>query len=314
MFRQFPFAAILLLALLAVPAVYADSGSGRGYASSATIPAGCAGRPMQLEVNLYGTGAGPATAEIYFISDSGNSKVFSEGASNSATLTFTPPQPGIYQLRISLGTDQTTLDFAVPECSPATIKESQAPSVGLEQKRELVLQKLIGYPGGFSKEFSVYRISASQGAAYQTDIVLSYRNSGKAQKVTIEDSVPSSIVSSTGQIAFDSYPDGVSPGQPMVFDWKDRQVDAGGQLRFSYSIGRQLSSQMMEGMGTPKAIASQGGAAPGPSGSAPQSSGEGIVASLFSLGSGISLPLPILLLAAALLFLVYTFVFRKEEE
>ena len=314
MLRQFSFAALLLLVLLSVPAAYTDTGSGRGYASSASPPTGCAGQPMQLEVSLYGNGVGAATAEIYYISESGNSKVFSESANNSTTLTFTPEQPGIYQLRISLGTDQTTMEFAVPECSPATIKESQASAVGLEQKRELVLQKLLGYPGGFSKEFSVYRISASQGTAYQTDIVLSYRNSGVAQKVTIEDSVPSSIVSGAGQIAFDSYPDSVSPGQPVVFDWKDRQVTAGGQLRFSYSIGRQLSAQMMEGMGAPKAIASQEEAASGPTGSAPQDIGGNILASLFSLGSGISLPLPILLLAAALLFLVYTFVFRKEEE
>jgi len=293
------------------------SGSGGGaYRTSALLQVSCAGRSMPVTVTYYDSSAPSATAEIFYLAPEGTQKVFSRTISTTTVMQFTPEKAGDYELRVSLGTDQTNANFRVPECSAQTINTTQNITVNLSPSRELVLQRRAVYDGGFTKEFRVYRISLGSNVDYETEVDLYYTNGQNSalSNLTIQDSLPTSIVSRAGQVTFSPYPSSVESGADIAFEWSGKSVDSGKQLLFSYSFGRQLSEQMINGLAAPRAVFAQETIRGTVSGTSETEGG--LFASLFGVfGGGISLAnLLFILFALVLLFLIYTFVFGKKSE
>ncbi len=288
---------------------------GSSYRTATTIRSGCAGKPMEMAVKYLGNFSGSATVDVYYLSAQGFSKVFSNTISSTSNLSFTPENSGSYQLRVSLGTDQTTADFTVPACTPETVNTTQNITVNLASNRELLLHKNMSYSGGFSKQFRIYKtVTPSGGVDYETEVDIYYSNTADAaQKMSIQDLIPSSVVSNMSMVSFQVYPQRLSADSAIAFEWAGLTSEPGSQLHFSYSFPRQMTAQMIDGLPAPKAIyeretktitatqLSQGGE-------------NSMVAALFGFFGNGFLFLALFLIIA-LLVLIYLFVFdyKKKE-
>lgn len=183
----------------------------------------------------------------------------------------------------------------------------------LQESRELLLSKTVDYSGGFSKEYKVYRITGGDSESYATEITLYYSYTGKeGSSLSITDSVPGSVISSSGQIAFESYPDRFDSLQDISFTWKAKP-SAGQTLRFVYSFPRLVTEQMIAKFAAPTADATQ---QPTPLIGIPegQSTESGLFASLFTLG-GVAIPLIAIIAGVAAIAMglfVYMFILGKK--
>ena len=304
-------------------------GPGGSYSISAIVGITCSGQAAPVTITYYNENAPAATADIYFVKDNWNTKVFSQQVSGTTVLSFTPDQPGNYELRVSLGTDQKTVDFRVPWCAPQTINATQNITVQLAPSRWLLLYKRYAYAGGFTKEFRVYQILLGQTTSYETDVDLYYARDANAtaQSLTIQDSLPNAIVPRSSQVAFGTYPDniGQGPGPSMLFDWNGGQATQGTQLHFSYHFARQTTEQMLDGIAAPRAFSTGQDTLVAGLGSQ-LNAGQALLASLFwTNGNGpfgafsrgqqtsVSLLLAIGLVALAL-FLVYAFAIERQKK
>jgi len=262
--------------------------------------------------------------EIFYINAGKTSNVFSQSVSGTSTLQFTAPNPGEYELHVSLGTDQSTASFSVPSCTPQTINTLQNITVNLAPLRELVLSRTVKYDGGFSKEFKVYKTTSGTDVEYSTEIALTYTNEASAlkQNITIADSVPRQVVSTTGQIMFDNYPSALESTLGPQFSWDVKSVQSGGQVRFSYRFSRAITDAMIDTFAAPRVLAPgqtiRGTIPSGTSGGDLLSASFNLFAANLSFG-GVSLPISLLavaILALVLVALILLFVFggKKEEE
>jgi hypothetical protein len=182
-------------------------------------------------------------------------------------------------------------------------------TVRLAPSRELIFTKLVKYPGGFSKLFSVYKITDGQSEEFETAITLyfNYTGSSARQDFDILDSVPTSVVARTGQITFADRPSAAA-SEPS-FEWHVRSISPGGRLSYSYSFPRPVTEQMISLFGAPSIRSAEAA----PAQAKPQDAG--LLAASIGPIFGIKLQFfGVALVSAVLLALLYFFMFRKREE
>ena len=284
------------------------SNSGGGsYKTSTTVSFSCAGKPGDVKITVFDSKVTNATVDIFYIGET-RTKVFTQEISGTTTLLFTPEKAGDYALHVSVGADQTSASFFVPYCGPQTVNVTQNITVRLAPVRELIFSKLVNYPGGFSKLFSVYKITNGQNEEFETDIVLYLNYTGNSAKYNfaILDSVPTSVISRAVQISFADRP-AVLASEPR-FEWHVNSIAKGGKLAYSYSFARPVTEQMIALFEAPS-IRSAGEAS---AQATPQDGG--LLAASIGPIFGIQLPvIGVLLGFVALLALLYFFLFRKKE-
>jgi len=285
------------------------SGSNNGggsFRTSTTASVTCAGEPGTVSVTYYESSAPSATVEIYYINGI-NKQVFSETIDTTTTLSFTPEDQGEYEIRVSLGVDQTNAYFYVPLCTPETLNITQNVTIRLEPVKELVLSKTVDYLGGFTRKFTVYKITDGLVEDYESNVKLFYKHKGNLlDQGTIVDGIPSSVVSKSNMISFEDSPAKVYSEPEVGFEWGIKSIKTGDEIEFAYSFARPLTEQMIESFRAPK-IASAG---------QEQEQGSDLVASLFGL-MGLDLSFSLLLIVLfgiVLAFLIYTFIFAKKKE
>jgi hypothetical protein len=282
---------------------------GASFQTSTTVSFSCMGQPGEVKITVYNPNVKNATVEIVYRGESRSEKVFVKEITGTTALSFTPEKAGDYTLRVNVGTDQTNANFFVPYCGPQTQNVTQDITVRLEPSRELVFSKLVGYPGGFSKRFSVYKITEGQSEAYESDIVLYLNYTGNSSKYDFDvlDSVPSSVLSRASQVEFADRPSVVS-GAPK-FEWHVKSISKGGRLSYAYSFERPLTEQMIALFDAPSIREAGDGATP-------RQQDNGLLSASIGPIFGMTLPLIGVVLAFfVLLALLYFFLFsRKKEE
>ena len=287
----------------------ASNGNGGGsYQTSTTASFSCVGKMGSVKITVYDSGVKNATVEIIYMGGARSETVLSQQISGTTTLAFTPSEEGDYALHVSVGPDQTSANFFVPYCGPQSANATQNITVNLQPSRELVLSRLVAYPGGFSKRFSVYKITDGQGEAYESDIVLYYNYTGGSPKANFDilDAVPSSILASSGQITFQDRPGAVSQGPS--FSWHVNSISNGGRLSYAYSFSRPLTDQMISLFSAPT-IREAG------TGTAAIASDGGLLAASIGPIFGIQFPLiGVLVGFVVVLALLYFFLFGKKKE
>ncbi|MCX6771955.1 MAG: hypothetical protein NTX79_07940 [Candidatus Micrarchaeota archaeon] len=292
-----------------------NGNGGASYKTSTTVSFSCMGAPGQVKITVFDNKVNNATVEIIYMGGSKSEKVLVKEITGTTTLAFTPAKEGDYVLHVTVGTDQTSANFFVPYCGPTTVNVTQNVTVRLAPSRELVFSKLVIYPGGFSKRFSVYKMTDGQTESFESDIVLYLNYTGNSTKYDFDilDSVPSSILARASQITFADRPSAVSAAPN--FEWHVISLSKGSRLSYAYSFSRPLTEQMIALFDAPTIREA------GTSSQANDAQDGGLLAaSLFGIQlpsiSGITLPLAGVVLAfVALLALLYFFLFaRKKEE
>jgi len=116
--------------------------------------------------------------------------------------------------------------------------------------------RVVQYQEDISKEFTIYKYVGDDGAeSYVTEVKLFYRHTGLDEPlgVTIEDSVPRSIVSQASQITFVSQPAKAISGQEdILLTWNTNSVSRGEEKKFTYRFSRLLTPQMISSFDPPK--------------------------------------------------------------
>ena len=286
-----------------------SSNGGGAFKTSTTVSFSCMGKPGTVKITVFDTKVKNATVEIIYTGGSKSEKALSTEINGTTSLSFTPEKAGDYVLRVSVGTDQTNANFFVPYCGPQTANVTQNITVRLEPSRELIFSKLVAYPGGFSKRFSVYKMTDGQTESFESDIVLYLNYTGNSTKYDFDilDSVPSSVLARSNQITFADRP-GVLSSEPK-FEWHVKSVSKGGRLSYAYSFSRPLTEQMISLFGAP-AIRDSGASTP-----AKPAQDGGLLAASIGPVFGMTLPLIGVVLAfAVLLALLYFFLFGKRKE
>jgi hypothetical protein len=283
-----------------------SNNAGGAYKTAATVSFTCAGKIGEVKITVLDSKVTNATVDVFYLGEP-RIKVFTKGISGTTTVPFQPEKAGDYELHVTVGADQTTAGFFVPYCSQETVNVTQNITVRLEPVRELVFTKLVKYPGGFSKLFSVYKTTDGQSESFDSDITLYFNYTGNSTLYGFDilDSVPSSVVAHTGQIAFADRPT-VASSEPR-FEWHVGSLGKGGKLSYSYSFGRPLTEQMISLFEAPTLRTS-----------AQQPSAQqdaGLLAASIGPIFGIKLQFfGVALVSAVLLALLYFFMFRKREE
>jgi len=286
-----------------------NSNGGSAFKTSTTVSFSCMGKLGDVKITVYDSSVKNATVEIIYMGGAKSEKVLVKEITGTTTLSFTPERSGDYTLHVSVGSDQTSANFFVPYCGPETLNVTQNITVRLEPVRELVFSKLVNYSGGFSKRFSVYKISDGQAESFESDVVLYLNYTGNSTKYDFDilDSVPSSVLARSNQITFADRPSAVS-SEPK-FEWKVKSVSKGGRLSYAYSFSRPLTEQMIALFDAPSIR--EAGAGPQ---AVPQQD-SGLLAASIGPIFGITLPLVGVLLAfLVLLALLYFFLFGKKKE
>ena len=258
--------------------------------------------------------------DVFYTGEGGFKNVFSQRISSTGELSFTPQKAGGYELHVSLGADQTTASFSVPECTLGTPQAPQEITVNLQPEKELLFSKTVDYENGFAKQFSVYKITSAGSESFSTEVVLQYTNSGTESRdgFVIYDAVPASILSSSSQISFATSPAnmGASGGNP-AFSWNVASLPAGQTIKYSYSFQRLLTENMVGRFASPSARAkSQSLPLIGSQDDAGGAAGSGLFASLFTF-EGVAVPLAAILAGIGVIVLAllgYLFVFGKKRE
>ncbi|MEM2137585.1 MAG: hypothetical protein QW568_00675 [Candidatus Anstonellaceae archaeon] len=229
------------------------STGGASYRTATTVSTTCAGKEGAIKVAYLVKSAPSAIVDVFYTGDGGFKKIFTQTVNSNATIPFTPPHVGSYELHVSLGADQTTATFQVPACTGTD--RAQETMVNLQPVRELVFSKTIDYGKGISKEFKVYKVTESSTESYTTEVALTYANIGASTipSITITDSVPKSVVSSNGQLLFDNKPSAFSITDSISFSWDASLVSPGQKLRYSYRFQRLVTAQMLESFEPPRA-------------------------------------------------------------
>ena len=282
---------------------------GASFKTSTTVSFSCMGKPGTVKITVYDSAVKNATVEIIYMGGSKSEKVLVKEITGTTSLDFTPSQAGDYVLRVSVGTDQTNANFFVPYCGPQTTNVTQNITVRLEPSRELVFSKLVNYPGGFSKRFSVYKITDGQTETFESDIVLYLNYTGNSTRYDFDilDSVPSSVLTRSGQITFADRPS-VLFSEPR-FEWHAKSVSKGGRLSYAYSFSRPLTEQMIALFDAPTIRE----AATGPQAKPAQDGG--LLAASIGPIFGITVPLLGVLFAfLVLLVFLYFFLFGRKKE
>ena len=286
-----------------------NGNGGSSFKTSTTVSFSCAGKAGTVKITVYDSAVKNATVDIFYMGGSQSQKVFSKEITGTTTIDFAPQQAGDYTMHVTVGTDQTSANFFVPYCGPQTANVTQNITVNLAPSRELVFSKLVYYPGGFSKRFSVYKITNGQTESFESDIVLYLNYTGNSTKYDFDilDSVPSSVLARASQITFADRPSVVS-SEPK-FEWHVKSVSKGGRLSYAYSFSRPLTEQMIALFDAPTIREAATGTP-----STPAQSGGLLAASIGPI-FGLQLPLVGVVLAfIVLLSLLYFFLFRKKEE
>jgi hypothetical protein len=228
------------------------SSGGASYRTATTVSTICAGKEGSIKVAYLVKSAPGAVVNVFYTGDGGFRKIFTQTVNSNSTIPFTPPYVGPYELHVSLGADQTTASFQVPECTGA--QQGQEITVNLQPVRELVFSKTIDYGKGISKEFKVYRVTEGSTESYLTEVELTYANIGESTlpSITITDSVPKSVVSSNGQLLFDTKPSAFSIVDAISFSWDASLISPGQKLHYSYRFPRLVTSQMLEIFESPR--------------------------------------------------------------
>jgi len=287
-----------------------NSNGGASFKTSTTVSFSCAGKTGTVKITVYDSAVKNATVEIIYAGGSKSEKVLVKEITGTTSLDFTPSQAGDYILRVTVGTDQTNANFFVPHCGPQTLNVTQNITVRLEPSRELVFTKLVNYPGGFSKRFSVYKITDGQTESFESDIVLYLNYTGNSTRYDFDilDSVPSSVLARSSQITFSDRPSILS-SEPR-FEWHVKSVSKGGRLSYAYSFGRPLTEQMIDLFGAPTIREAATG-----SPSAKPAQDAGLLSASIGPMFGITVPLLGVVFAfLVLLALLYFFLFGKKKE
>jgi hypothetical protein len=285
-----------------------NSNGGASFKTSTTVSFSCAGTAGTVKVTVFDSSVKNATVKIIYRGGSKSETVLVKEISGTESFGFTPAQAGEYSLFVTVGTDQASSSFFVQHCGPQASNVTQNVTVRLEPSRELILSKLVYYPGGFSKRFSVYKITDGQGESYESDIVLYLNYTGNSTKYELDilDSVPSSVLARASQISFDDRPSVVSSAPK--FEWHVKSISKGTRLSYAYSFSRPLTEQMIALFDAP--TIREAGA-----GSSAQKSDGGLLAASIGPIFGITLPLIGVVLAfIVLLALVYFFLFNRKSE
>jgi len=286
------------------------SGSGGGsYKTATTVSFSCAGKIGEVKITVFDPSTKNATVDIIYMGDK-REKVFSKDITGTTTLSFTPSKAGDYELHVSVGADQQTARFFVPYCGPQTVNITQNVTVKLEPRRELIFTKLVNYPGGFSKLFSVYKITEGQSENFESTIVLYFNYTGNSTKYDFDiiDSVPTSVITRTSQISFADKPS-VASSEPR-FEWNVRSISKGGKLSYAYSFARPLTEQMIALFDAPSIRSAEDAAS-----QAKAAQDGGLLSASIGPLFGIKLPLIGVVLAfIVLLALLYFFLFARNKE
>lgn len=299
----------------ATPSGSGSTGSGSNNGGSAfrtttTLSFSCAGKPGAVTINYIVANAGTATVKIIYSST--GDVVLSRTVSGTTSFDFTPEKEGSYEVRVKLGTDQSSAYFTVRSCGQPNANTTQTVTVSLAPKTELVLSKTITYPNGFVKKFEVWRTTENGAEKYNSQITLTYTGTKTIHNATVLDSVPKSVVSSISQISFDRRTSRTTAtATSLDLEWDASSIINGETVTYRYSFARALTSEMIGSFAPPKLLTGAPGEAT-PSGQ-PGDIGSLISASMAATVFGISLPLVVL---AALLVLgaVYFFVAGRKKE
>jgi len=306
----------VLVSFFSMPLVFAAasdsniSNGGGSFASSAQVSFTCAGNVGMVDITVFDKTAKSATVDIIYLGGSRNEKVFTRVINGTANLSFTPSKIGDYELHSSVGTAQTNANFYVSYCGPqaANVTRNNTPSVRLEPGRELIFSKLVSYPDGVSKRFSVYKITSGQSESYESDIVLYLNYTGNSTRYDFDilDSVPSSVLTRSNQITFADKPSVLS-SEPK-FEWHVKSISKGGAISYAYSVPRPLTEQMIALFDAPTIRET---------GLSSQAKGQdsGLLAASIGPIFGITLPLlGVLFTFLVLLVFLYFFLFGKKKE
>ena len=286
-----------------------NSNGGASFKTSTTVSFSCMGKMGTVKITVYDSHVQNATVEIIYMGGSRSEKVLVKDITGTTTLSFTPEKAGDYILRVTVGTDQTNANFFVPYCGPQTVNVTQNITVRLEPTRELVFSKLVNYPGGFSKRFSVYKITDGQSESFESNIVLYLNYTGNSTRYDFDilDSVPSSVLARASQVTFADRPSVVS-SEPK-FEWHVKSVSKGGRLSYAYSFARPLTEQMIALFDAPTIREAAAGTQAKPA------QDSGLLSASIGPIFGITLPLIGVVLAfVVLLALVYFFLFNRKKE
>jgi len=286
-----------------------SNNGGASFKTSTTVSFSCAGKMGTVKITVYDSAVKNATVEIIYAGGSKNEKVLVKEITGTTTVSFTPEKAGDYILRVSVGADQTNANFFVPYCGPQSVNVTQNITVRLEPTRELMFTKLVNYPGGFSKRFSVYKITEGQTESFVSDIVLYLNYTGNSTRYDFDilDSVPSSVLARSSQITFADRPSILS-NEPK-FEWHVKSVSKGGRLSYAYSFGRPLTEQMIALFDAPTIREAATG-----SPSAKPAQDAGLLSASIGPIFGITVPLLGVVFAfLVLLALLYFFLFGKKK-
>jgi hypothetical protein len=294
-----------------------SASSGGSFRTTASFLVTCEGEPVKIRIAYLDPSAPLAKVEVFYKDGNGGpgSLVFSQDVGATSGLQFIPENPGLYELHVSVGSDQATADIPVPECVPAAGSPAQNATLAAEPASELLLHRTFDYPSGFSKDVRVYRMQDEAGQAYYyTQVLLAYTylGSGEKQNFSIYDLVPDGVLSSLSQLSFDSYPYYYPPSQGGVaFEWYVSALSSGESVRYGYTFSRPMTEQMLGRLQPPQIIAGQNKEVA----AAEPAVQPDIAASLISTEI-FTVPLPFIaagLVVLALFYIVYSFVFRKRQ-
>ena len=283
-----------------------SNNGGGSYKTATTVSFSCVGEAGTVKITVFDSKVKNATVDIFYLGEP-REKVFTQEIAGTTTIPFTPEKQGEYELHVSVGPDQTSARFFVPYCGPETQNVTQDITVRLEPRRELIFTKLVKYPGGFSKLFSVYKITDGASENFESVIVLYFNYTGDASiyGFDILDSVPTSVIARTSQISFASKPT-VAYSEPR-FEWHVSSIGKNGKLSYSYSFERPLTEQMIDLFDAPSIRLA---------GEPVQATQDaGMLAASIGPIFGLDIPIIGVLIAfVVLLALLYFFLFRRKEE
>jgi len=315
MMNKLFFFTVLVSLLFSMPLVSAAafdgnlSNGGGSFASSVKVSFTCVGKAGTANINVFDKTVKNATVNIFYLNGSRYEKMLAQSINGSTIVSFTPGKAGNYELHVSVGTSQTNANFFVSSCSPPPVNVTKNNTVLSEPKRELIFTKLVNYPDGFSKRFSVYKITTGQVESFESNIALSLNYAGNSTKYDFDiiDSVPSSVLTRSNQITFTAQPSARS-SEPK-FEWHVKSLSTGGQLSYSYRFSRPLTEQMIAMFDAPT-IRETG------AGSQAKQEDSGLLAASIGPIFGITFPFMGALFAfLVLLAVLYFFIFgRKKEE
>jgi hypothetical protein len=284
------------------------AGAGGSYKTSTVLSFTCAGVIGEIKVTVFDSSVKNATVDVLYL-EGKRTKVFSHDINGNSIVSFTPEKTGEYELHVSAGADQQSLRFYVPSCGLSSLNSTKNATVRLEANRELMLAKTVDYPGGFSKQFSVYKITEGQSESFETSVTLffTYNGNSTLSDFDIQDSIPTSVISRTSQITFAQKPSMASSGPK--FEWHVRSIGKGGKVSYSYSFARPLTDQMISLFDAPKVRT----AAERASQEASQANSDLLAASIGPI-FGIKLPLAGLAVGFVLvLAILYFFLFARKR-